>query len=121
AQSLIAAGETFGAGNLPATPELANAANAAIDQDACRIEEIDGRRLFIHVFSPPPRLIIVGAVHIAQPLAQMARIAGYSVFLVDPRPAFVERDGFAGTTPIASWPDEAITDLASTAEPPSSP
>jgi xanthine dehydrogenase accessory factor len=74
---------------------------------------IDGRdgRIFLHALSPPPRLIIVGAVHIAEPLARMAESAGYSIVLVDPRRAFAGREQFQKFTVIDDWPDEALAKL----------
>lgn len=71
----------------------------------------DGER-FIQVFNPPLRLIIVGAVHIAQPLSQMAALSGYSVTIVDPRPAFASAARFPGHAIVEDWPDEAIQELA---------
>jgi xanthine dehydrogenase accessory factor len=74
---------------------------------------IDGGqgRIFLQVLSPPPRLIIVGAVHIAEPLARMAESAGYSVIVIDPRRAFARREQFRGFTVIGDWPDEALARL----------
>src|SRR5690606_34890198 len=47
-----------------------------------------GQEWFLHLHLPPPRLVIVGAVHIAQALAPMARLAGLDVTIVDPRTGF---------------------------------
>jgi xanthine dehydrogenase accessory factor len=68
-------------------------------------------KVFVHVFNPPPRLIIVGAVHIAEPLARVAALAGYGVTLIDPRRGFSERDRFPGFTIDSEWPDEAMRNL----------
>ena len=68
-------------------------------------------RVFLHALSPPPRLIIVGAVHIAEPLARMAEWAGYSVILIDPRRAFAERGHFRSFTVVNEWPDDALSRL----------
>jgi xanthine dehydrogenase accessory factor len=68
-------------------------------------------RIFLQVLSPPPRLIIVGAVHIAEPLARMAESAGYSVIVIDPRRAFARREQFRGFTVVDDWPDEALARL----------
>lgn len=67
----------------------------------------DGAR-FVTVFNPPLRLIVVGAVHIAQPLIAMARLAGYDPFLVDPRTAFASENRFPGQVVSHDWPDEAL-------------
>lgn len=68
--------------------------------------------LFIGVHNPPLRMIVVGAVHIAQPLLQMARACGYDPVLIDPRDAFGSAARFPGETIIADWPDEAMAALA---------
>ena len=64
--------------------------------------------VFIGVHNPPLRMVVVGAVHIAQPLLQMARLAGYDPLLVDPREAFATASRFPGETIVEDWPDEAL-------------
>jgi xanthine dehydrogenase accessory factor len=66
---------------------------------------------FIAVHNPAPRLIVVGAVHIAQPLIAMARLGGYAPQLVDPRSSFASKLRFPGEEIIAAWPDEALLSL----------
>jgi len=66
---------------------------------------------FICIHNPPLRLIVVGAVHIAQPLLQMARLAGYDTTLIDPRDAFATDDRFPGETILRDWPDAALAEL----------
>ena len=63
---------------------------------------------YIGIHNPPLRLIIVGAVHIAQPLVQMARLAGYDTVLVDPRAAFLTPERFPGERLVDDWPDDAL-------------
>lgn len=72
--------------------------------------EEDGQT-FVAVHNPPLRLIVVGAVHIAQALVPMARIAGYDPSLVDPRDAFASGARFPGETILTDWPDEAVAKL----------
>jgi len=67
--------------------------------------------LFVAVHNPPLRLAVVGAVHIAQALVPMARIAGYDPVLIDPRPAFAAPDRFPGETVLDDWPDAALEGL----------
>ena len=67
--------------------------------------------MFVEVFNPPLRLLIVGAVHIAQPLARMASVAGYDVTVIDPRGSFATDDRFPGVTLVNEWPDEAMPPL----------
>ncbi len=70
--------------------------------------ELDGRTLFVTVHNPPVRLVLIGAVHISQALAPMARIAGLDVTVIDPRTAFASPERFAGVTVLAEWPDEVL-------------
>ena len=71
----------------------------------------DGRTVFLGVHLPPPRLVVIGAVHISQALAPMARIAGFDFSLVDPRTAFATPERFPGVHLIAEWPDVALPGL----------
>lgn len=92
---------------------MAAGADAAVDarlrSDRSGMEE-DGR--FIAVHNPPLRLIVVGAVHIAQPLMTMARACGYAPVLIDPRESFGAAARFPGETILHDWPDEALASLA---------
>ena len=63
---------------------------------------------FVGVHNPPLKMIIVGAVHIAQPLVAMARLAGYDPTLVDPRATFGSADRFPGERILDDWPDAAL-------------
>lgn len=71
---------------------------------------VDGDR-FTTIHNPPLRLLIVGAVHIAQALLPMARIAGYDVTVIDPRESFGSDTRFPGETILHDWPDAAIAAL----------
>ncbi len=84
------------------------AAQRALREDDCQRVEVDGRRWFIQPFNPPLRMHIVGAVHIAQPLARMASDIGYEVTLIDPRAAFAREERFADLAVRSEWPDEAL-------------
>lgn len=69
---------------------------------------VDDDNMFIAIHNPPLRLVIVGAVHIAQSLIPMARTAGYDPVIVDPRSAFGSEARFPGETILEDWPDEAM-------------
>lgn len=71
------------------------------------IETPDGR-FFLTVQVPPPRLVIIGAVHISQALGPMARMAGFDVTVIDPRTAFATPERFDGTNLLAEWPQDVI-------------
>jgi len=64
---------------------------------------------FINVYEPARRLLIVGAVQIAQALAAIARTIGFSVTVNDPRERFLRADRFPDATLSDAWPDEAVT------------
>lgn len=66
---------------------------------------LEERQIFINTYLPPPRLVIIGAVHISQTLAQIAPFAGFDVAIVDPRSAFATEDRFQGVELIADWPE----------------
>lgn len=74
-------------------------------------EDEDGLRLFVQTHNPPLRLLVVGAVHIAQALAPLAALTGYAVTVIDPRGAFATESRFPGVSLHDAWPDEALTAL----------
>ncbi|MDP1749519.1 MAG: XdhC family protein [Reyranella sp.] len=78
-----------------------------------RSETIDfgGQKIFLNVYVPPPRLIIVGAVHIAQTLAPMATMLDFDVTVVDPRGAWATSARFPDVKVIQDWADEAFQAL----------
>ncbi|GAB2175188.1 XdhC family protein [Dongia sp. agr-C8] len=110
AQDLFTEGHRAPALNLSAA--AADAVAQAIREDRNAEVELDGRKCFIQVHNPAPRLIIIGAVHISQALAPMAAMAGYAVTVVDPRRAFATEDRFPGVTLSGDWPDEAMAKLS---------
>jgi len=67
--------------------------------------------LFLRVYAPAPRLLAVGAVHIAQALAPMAALAGFDVTIIDPRRAFANAERFPGVRLLEAWPDAAMAEL----------
>lgn len=70
--------------------------------------EADGATHFLNVHLPPPRLVVIGAVHISQALAPMARIAGYDMEIVDPRTAFATPERFPDVALHAEWPEDVL-------------
>jgi xanthine dehydrogenase accessory factor len=73
--------------------------------------EVDGNKLFLNVYAPTARLVIVGAVHISQALAPIAQALGYDVTIVDPRTAFASPERFPDVPLVAEWPDVALPPL----------
>jgi xanthine dehydrogenase accessory factor len=73
--------------------------------------EVGGKKLFLNVYAPTAKLVIVGAVHISQALAPIARALDYDVTVVDPRTAFASPERFPDVPLIAEWPDVALPPL----------
>lgn len=92
---------------------LLEAVSQVLASDKSRVvTDPDGAEWFLNAFNPPLRMIVIGAVHIAQPLSIMASLAGYDVTIVDPRAAFASPERFPDVTVRCEWPDEAMADLA---------
>jgi xanthine dehydrogenase accessory factor len=105
-QSLVTAEETHGDLGLPLA--VIAAARTALRADRSGTIDADGGRYFIRVYNPPLRMAVIGAVHIAQALAPMAALAGYSVTVIDPRQAFATESRFPDVRLVTEWPDEAL-------------
>ena len=91
-----------GAGRLEEPP--AHAERFRMDRSG--VEE-DGQTL-VAIHNPPLRMAVVGAVHIAQALVPMARLAGFDPVVIDPRGAFGSEARFPGETILDDWPDDAL-------------
>ena len=92
---------------------LAEAAAAALEADKAANLTAEGAEWFIQPHNPPLRLIVVGAVHVAQALVPMAAGLGFAVTVVDPRRAFATEERFNGSVALrGEWPDEAMEALA---------
>ncbi len=96
AQALMIDGKIKG--DLDLTDAMLDGVRKALAKDQSSTIVADDRKVFIHVFTPPKRLVVVGAVHIAQALAPMAALAGYAVTIIDPRSAFAMDWRFPGVT-----------------------
>jgi xanthine dehydrogenase accessory factor len=95
-------------GALAADVAIVAAARRAMAVGRSETVEIGGEKVFLNVYVPPPRLIIVGAVHIAQSLAPMATMLEFDVTVVDPRGAWATANRFPGVKVIQDWADEAF-------------
>lgn len=109
-QEMVRADDSSAVGGIG--DEVVEAARRALRDDRCTTIETPKGVAFVHVFNPPLRMIIIGAVHIGQVLAPMAALAGYEVTIVDPRRAFATSERFPDTVLLTQWPDEALKDLA---------
>lgn len=88
--------------------ELGEAIGEAMRRGKSGIVELNGEEVFLNVYLPPPRIVVVGAVHISQALAVLARTAGYALEVIDPRTAFATPERFGNTSLFADWPDEVL-------------
>ena len=98
-------------GELPLDAAALAAIRTAVREDRSTIIDTAHGPVFVEVFNPKLRCIIIGAVHIAQPLARMAALTGYLVTVVDPRTAFASDERFPDMSLSTDWPDEAMEKL----------
>jgi xanthine dehydrogenase accessory factor len=91
-----------------AAADLNDAASRALSRDESGTVRLGETDFFLHAFNPPLRLIVVGAVHIAQALVPFAVPCGFSVTVVDPRRSFASDERFPDVEICTDWPDEAL-------------
>ncbi len=99
---------------VPPSDELGAKAVGAAVRDESGPVELQSETWFLNIFNPPVGLVIVGAVHIAQPLSRMAATMGWTVTVIDPRTAFASEARFPGVALSTEWPDEALQGIAVT-------
>lgn len=73
--------------------------------------EAEGRSFFLTIYVPPVRILAIGAVHITQALAPMARLAGFDITIIDPRTAFATPERFPDVPVMAQWPDDVLPQI----------
>lgn len=88
--------------------KLGDAVRGALRSGRSGTFELEGRSFFLNAYLPRPRLVAIGAVHISQALAPMARIAGYDIEIIDPRTAFATPERFPDIAVHAEWPEEVL-------------
>ena len=88
--------------SLDAYPDRFRLDRSGVEEDGCT---------FVAIHNPPLRMIVVGAVHIAQHLVAMARACGYAPTVLEPRGAFGSAERFPGEVIVDDWPDEAMVAL----------
>lgn len=95
-------------GDIVADHVLGEAIETAVRTGRSGVVEAVGRKYFLNVHVPAPRLVVIGAVHISQTLAPIAKVAGYDVEIIDPRTAFATPDRFPGVPLHAEWPEDVV-------------
>ena len=96
----------IGMGELGADHVLAEPVAAALRTDQPQSVEDRQGSWFLRPYNPPLRMLVVGAVHIAQALVPMAQQSGYAVTVVDPRSQWATPERFPGVELQTEWPDE---------------
>ena len=94
-----------------AADPLHEALSSAFRLNKSGVVEQDGEKYFLKIETPPLRILVLGAVHVSQSMAVMARLLGHDLIVVDPRTAFASQDRFPDTQVIAEWPDVALPRL----------
>ena len=98
-----------------AEPEIAGALGVAITRalttDDATSSETENGAVFVQAINPPLKLVIIGAVHIAEPLAKICALLDYDVTLIDPREAFARAERWPGLSVSTDWPDEVLANM----------
>lgn len=92
----------------PVAGPLGAALETAFRSGKSGVVEAENRTFFLNVHLPPARIVTIGAVHISQALAQMAKVAGFDITIIDPRTAFATEERFAGIDLVADWPEDVL-------------
>lgn len=87
---------------------LAQGCGARLGSSNSGCEIWEAEEYFCHVHAPAPRLVIVGAVHIAQSLVPLAGLAGFEPIVIDPRARFANAARFGALNMLCEWPDAAL-------------
>ncbi len=90
---------------------LGGALADAFRRDKSGTVETPEGEVFIRVYNPPLRMLVIGAVHTAQFLVPLAAMLDYDVTIIDPRGAFATDERFPGVKLVAEWPDEVLPEL----------
>jgi xanthine dehydrogenase accessory factor len=72
------------------------------------LQETPEGEIFLHALLPPARILVIGATHIGQILAQLVKLAGYEITVIDPRTAFAAETRFPGIRLDTEWPQDTI-------------
>lgn len=95
----------------PAADELPAGVAAVAGSGAVSVIDTPEGQLMVHPIVPPLRIIVAGATHIGQVFSEMARLTGYSVTVVDPRPIFANEERFGAAVALAEWPEASFDKL----------
>lgn len=91
-----------------AAGDIGVAVAKAFGSGKSRMLEVEGKEYFLNVHMPAPRIVVIGAVHISQALAQIAKTTGYDLEVIDPRTAFATPERFEDVVLHADWPETVL-------------
>jgi xanthine dehydrogenase accessory factor len=98
---LVVGDEVLGSG--PA--ELADGARTGL-------VEHEGQKVFVDVFGPPPKLVILGAVDVAESLSALAKQLGWRSVVADTRARLATRERIPSADElVVGWPEEALAEI----------
>ena len=72
---------------------------------------IEGTEIFVETYRKPIKVIVVGAVHIAQYFVNFAKNLNFEILIIDPRGYFVSNQRFPDVKIINKWPEEAFKEI----------
>lgn len=98
-------------GTLSLPPEKLEKVRQFLRSDSSDMTYAGEDSFFVRTYAPPRKIVIIGAVHIAQALAPMAVAAGFDVVVIDPRPLFTKDDRVQGVDLIAKHPSAVFGDF----------
>jgi xanthine dehydrogenase accessory factor len=76
-----------------------------------RLIDTPDDQVFLHMLTPPVRVVIVGATHVGQVLTNLAKQVGYDIVIVDPRTAFATNERFGNTKTLIEWPEASLKSI----------
>ncbi len=88
--------------------ELGEAISRALLTGKSMTIQINETEFFLNVHLPPAKIMVIGAVHITQAMAPIAKMAGYDLEVIDPRTAFATQERFEGTLVYSEWPEDVL-------------
>lgn len=92
----------------PVEGELGEAITKVLLTGKSTSVEINDAEFFLNAHLPPPRIVVIGAVHISQAMAPIAKMSGYDLEVIDPRSAFATEERFSGIPVYADWPEDVL-------------
>jgi xanthine dehydrogenase accessory factor len=104
-------------GNLPIPEKSQSVIDTALEflenEKSATLSLPDGSQVFIESHPLPPKLIIIGAVHLSEPLTTIANTLGFDTILIDPREAFATNERFPHVDKLLpEWPQDALNSLS---------